>query len=736
VSVENLSGRRLGRYELRERMGESTMSAVYHAYQTDLERHVAIKVLSPALVQDPGYIQRFTLEARTIASLEHPHIVPVYDYGVVDGISFVVMRLLTGGTLAQRLDQRLIDAGPLPSLRETANLIRQLASALNYAHSRGVIHRDVKSGNVMFDHQGMAYLVDFGIARLIYRSSSLTERGIVLGTPSHMAPEQWRDEPATPATDQYSLGVLTYLLVTGQLPFVASASHGYMYKHLHETPTPPHVLQANIPEAVAPVLERALAKQPEDRYPTVSAFADAFTEAVQGLPEEPTDFFTFSLSPATMPIMPISDEIRPQEREPTPQPPAAPPPIPPPVIDSTPPRMHETTRKPNYVVLLLVGASIGILLLAGVAAVGLFTLSSLINGNATSPSSVEQEIFPTSTFGVIPTLTPITITQLVLMPTPALTSIAQVNPTPRDVPTSIITLSNASQISQLASFLIEAVPVRSVAFSADGAMVASGNGDNTVRLWNVESGAVQMVLQGHSGIVYGVAFSSDGTLLASASGDQTIRLWNARSGELRQTLQGHLGEVRRVAFSPDSRLLASAGEDGTVRLWDTASGSQQAVLNGHTQRVLCVVFSADGTQLASAGRDGIILWDVATGNQRMNLNGHQDEVRAVAFSPDGSTLASASADNTIRLWNTGSGAERLVLRDHGSDVFSVDFSPDGSVLASGGRDNSVRLWDAETGQQLALLEGHGGWVFDVAFSPDGARIVSGGGDGSVRLWGL
>ncbi len=736
MQVEKLSGRRLGRYEIREVLGTSAMSAIYHAYQTDLERHVAVKVLSPELTQQPDYIAQFTQEARMVAALEHPHIVPIYDYGLLEGISYLVTRLLTGGTLAQRLDQRLIDAGPLPALQETSHLIKQLASALDYAHSRGVIHRDVKSGNVMFDGQGRAYLVDFGIARLIHKNSALTERGIAFGTPSHMAPEQWSKEEITPATDQYALGILTYLLVTGVLPFTATAPHGFMYKHLNETPTPPHTLRDGVPESVTIVLERVLAKQPEDRYRTVSAFADAFAHAVEGLSGEPTDYFTFSLTPATMPIAAVPDGAQHSEIEPapaplTPEPLVLPTPVPVEAIDPTPIQMRQPARKPNYITWMLVGAGIGMLLLIVFAAAGLLALTSLVN-----PGEGEQPPIPTNTFSVIPTLTPI-MSATALIPIPALTSIAQVNPTMGSVPVSGLTAANASEVVQVASFLNEAVPVRCIAFDPTGNILASGNGDSTIWLWNINTGAVQTILSGHEGIVYGLEYSPDGALLASASGDGTIILWDSRSGAIVNTLRGHTGEVRSVSFSPDGTRLASAGEDGSVRLWNVPTGTQQAILVGHAQRVLSVEFSPDGTSLASGGLDtNVILWDAATGIQRATFTGHQGEVRAVAFNPDGTTLASASTDNTIRVWNTRDGASLFVLPEHGRDVFSVDFSPDGSLLATGGRDNTVRLWNVHTGEHIIALSGHSGWVFDVAFSPDGAQLASAGGDGSVRVWAI
>ncbi len=293
--IEDLSGSSLGAYELIEKLGAGGMGVVYRGYQSSLNRDVAVKVLPPTLALSAGYVERFNREAQTAASLEHKHIVPIYDYGTQRGASYIVMRLLTGGSLEERIRQRAGHRNPLPSLEETAKLLDQVASALNYAHRREVVHRDIKPSNVMFDDEGDAYVADFGIAKLLGATSALTGTGMSLGTPNYMAPEQWRGEDISPATDQYALGALAYVLVTGRPPFDATTPYALMHKHLKEIPTPPHEWRPGAPPAIRPVLERAMAKQPEDRYPTVTDFSHAFSQAVGGTQEESTQFYTFRL---------------------------------------------------------------------------------------------------------------------------------------------------------------------------------------------------------------------------------------------------------------------------------------------------------------------------------------------------------------------------------------------------------------------------------------------------------
>ncbi len=276
MNGQNLSGQTLGQYELKELIGRGGMGAVYRGYQPTLDRSVAIKVMSLSVVNEPGYAERFNREAKIVASLEHPQIVPLYDYGISGDVSYVVMRLLTGGSLEDRMRR-----GERLSLTEIATLLRQITAALEYAHSRGLIHRDIKPSNVMFDGRGDAYLVDFGIAKLLQSSQVLTTHTALLGTPSYMAPEQWMDQDLTPAADQYALGILTYQLLTGELPFEATTPYALMNKHINQAPPSPQVLRPDVPQNVAAVVQRAIAKAPADRFPTVTAYAAVFETATK-----------------------------------------------------------------------------------------------------------------------------------------------------------------------------------------------------------------------------------------------------------------------------------------------------------------------------------------------------------------------------------------------------------------------------------------------------------------------
>jgi WD40 repeat protein len=277
--------------------------------------------------------------------------------------------------------------------------------------------------------------------------------------------------------------------------------------------------------------------------------------------------------------------------------------------------------------------------------------------------------------------------------------------------------------------------VHSLAFSPDGQILASASSDQTIKLWKVSQGSCFKTLSGHHQRVRAVAFSLDGTRLVSGSSDTTLRLWEVSTGQCLQIFTGHDGYIWSVSISPDGMVLASGSEDRTIKLWDVQTGECLKTLLGHNRWVRSVAFSPDGQLLASGSGDQTVkLWDVLTGECWQTLEGHTQRLRSVAFSPDGQLIASGGGDHTIRLWDVASGRSLKTLHGHSSRLSSVAFSPDGSLLASGGEDRAVKIWEVNTGECLKTWQGYASWVQAVKFSPDGKTLASASEDRTIRLW--
>jgi serine/threonine protein kinase len=268
-------GTRLGPYELVEEVGKGGMATVYRAYQPNVDRFVAVKVIHRSIAGDSGALERFQREARLVARLEHPHLLPIYDYDGAHDPPYIVMRYLESGTLKDVLDK-----GPLPP-GEAAYILRQVASALDYAHRHGVIHRDIKPSNIMIDQDGNAFLTDFGIARMTEATGhGLTQTGYAVGTPGYMSPEQGMGDVVDERADIYSLGVMLFQMLTGQMPYNAETPMGVILKHINDPIPSASALDPNIPAAIDAVIAKALAKNRDERYATATEFANAVTEAL------------------------------------------------------------------------------------------------------------------------------------------------------------------------------------------------------------------------------------------------------------------------------------------------------------------------------------------------------------------------------------------------------------------------------------------------------------------------
>ncbi|MFH8894065.1 WD40 repeat domain-containing serine/threonine protein kinase [Streptomyces sp. NPDC017949] len=704
-----------GRYRLDARLGHGGIGEVWRAYDVDLGRPVAVKVLLEFDAPDE-LLRRFRREAAIGARLQHPGITVVHDIGHHENRLFIVMELLEGEDLAHRLAR---SPGGLP-VAEAVELALQATEALSAAHAGKVVHRDLKPANLFLLSDGRLKICDFGIARTADATGGLTVTGRPFGTPSYMAPEQWRGEHVDARCDLYALGCVLHALLTGDSPFPATEQPwALMRRHLEEVPAGLRTVRADVPLGVEKLVSSLLAKDPAAR-PDAAATAEVLralrppAPAAHPAPDTPppTDNAPTGEAPSDTDTGPDTDPgtdsgfgsgsasgSDPVDTAPTrtAPPPRTPPPPVPPLPDGPPAPTERSaptdtdagtdteagTEAPSS------GPTRRNVVLGGLAALaavsgGTFTVMNLTDGAGTDGAKGSDS------GGVI-------------------------------TPASSVLTDDAGAVS-------------SVAFNSDGKTVACGNSGKTVRVWKIATRTKTSPFPPHSNAVASVAFSPDGAFFASGSLDNTIRLWDvgSRTGAL---LTGHTSSVWSLAFTPDGKTLASGSWDNTVRLWNTADRTS-TTLTGHTGSVWSVGFSRDGATIAAGGHDNTVLvWEVASRTIVTMLTGHTGSVASVAFSADGRTLATGSTDNTVRLWNIAKGTS-TTLTGHTGAVSSVAYSPDGKTLATGSSDNTVRLWNVARRSQISTLTGHTGAVSSVAYSPDGKTLATGSGDNTIRLWKL
>jgi len=269
----------IGRYEIIGELGSGGMATVLLGKDSFMDREVAIKLLPRLFMHDPTFKERFQREAKLLAQLEHSAIVPVYDFGYHEEQPYMVNRYMRGGSLLERVSEQ----GALP-IRESLTIISRICSALSAAHKRGIVHRDIKPANILFDDSGQAFIADFGIAKLAQSTSTLTGNTLV-GTPAYMSPEQFSGEYKVDGrSDQYSLAIVLFEMLSGELPFKGDTTAKLMKNHLMDDPPSLRALRSDLPNSVEPVVEEALQKKPADRFPTIEAFHKALAEAVKGEP--------------------------------------------------------------------------------------------------------------------------------------------------------------------------------------------------------------------------------------------------------------------------------------------------------------------------------------------------------------------------------------------------------------------------------------------------------------------
>ncbi|WP_126626173.1 serine/threonine-protein kinase [Dictyobacter alpinus] len=331
MQQDDLIGTTLGNYRILGTLGQGGMARVYKAHQENLGRDVAVKVLPPWYAADRSFVERFNLEARLVASLNHPNIVTVHDASEQNGHLYIVMQLVDGGTLKQRFDRSLYEKRAMDTA-ELVSIFIQLADALTYAHAQGVIHRDIKPVNVLMDRSGRPILSDFGIAKVLASTqTNLTRPGAGVGTPEYMSPEQCQGGPVDGRADIYALGTMLFEAETGRTPFMADNYPALAHSHIYEQPPYPRAINPHIPPPIEQIILTALAKNPAQRYQTARDMAEALNQALQMInnPAQSAIGGYFNQSPMAAGPAP---GFMPQHMQPQPQAPMLQPQSQPPVL--------------------------------------------------------------------------------------------------------------------------------------------------------------------------------------------------------------------------------------------------------------------------------------------------------------------------------------------------------------------------------------------------------------------
>jgi WD40 repeat protein len=755
-----------GDYEILRELARGGMGVVFLARQMSLNRPVALKMILAGQLANETDILRFYLEAEAAANLDHPGIVPIYEVGQHEGQHYFSMGFVEGPSLAQRLT-----GGPLPP-RAAVALLGKVAEAIDYSHQHGVVHRDLKPGNILLDQDGNPRVTDFGLARRVQGGSDLTGTGQIMGTPSYMPHEQagsHRDEIG-PAADVYALGATLYCAITGRPPFQAATAMDTLLQVLSEEPVPPRRLNPAVDRDLETILLKCLEKDPARRYSSAAALAADLRRYRDGEPI-------------------VARRVTAAER-----------------------LWKWARRRPAIAALSAAILMVALLGLAGVlwqwrravdnfaeaerqrrTALDHLAEASRQRGIAQEKSreaiekaqSLERQLY----------FNRVNLAQREWMSNNSSVADEMLNRCPpplRDWEWSYI-----HRLCHLDNLTIPGVAetdratqlglwgMSGLAFSPDGRRLASSDPEHRVKVWDTIRGDLLLTMTGHSDQIYAIAFSPDGRLLATGSRDTTIKLWDAATGGLVRTLEPHGMWIRSVAFSPDgTRLVSGSGgalftphrhgeiilwdvadgreirrfpgphdriygvayrPDGqqiasvncesSVKLWDPETGALERRLVGHTYYIECLAYRPDGRMLATGSRDqSAILWDVATGTVLQTLRGHDSAVTNLAFSPDGTTLITADSAAAIKVWDVARGGEITRLRSS-ARVVNVQFSPDGRFLATAGEDNLVKLWETSTLASIErrALSGHRGWCFRAEYTRDG-RTLATTGWGLVRLW--
>jgi WD40 repeat protein/serine/threonine protein kinase len=715
----------LGRFQLLECAGQGTFGAVWRAHDMELGRIVALKIPHSSLISSAAYQERFQREARAAAQLSHDGIVRLYEVPVVEGKPALVSEFIDGVSLWE-----LMDVKP-PTFRESAALVADVADALDYAHSKGLVHRDIKPGNIMV-RSPLApplkpVIVDFGLALRAEAEIVMTVEGQIIGTPAYMSPEQARGDNRSVdgRSDVYSLGVVFYQLLCGELPFRGSKAM-IVHQVLHEEPKPPRSINDKIPRDLETICLKAMAKEPGRRFPSAKEMAEDLHRFLRGE-----------------------------------------------LIRSRPAGKVERTyrwcRRNPWLALSSGGFALA-LIVGSITSTWLAILAHWSSRQATvnerkaiearemserrlyvSEVNRAHEAWRNAQVGLALELIDhqrpedgdglvyrgFEWSYLKRICDPALRSFKAIGQGSAqtafssDFRLSIsagvdgsVTLRDLLSGEQV-RLLHEANPIANtcVALSGDGRLAAAGGQNSFVRIWETENGRVRQKWSTQLGSVTSLAFDADSRWLAVGGGDGTLLVCETGTGREAARLPAHQGTIFCVAFSAKDSRLVSASTDHTAKVWDVLRGKELAKFQCATP-LTSAAWSPDGRLIAVDGDSMIHVWEATTGNEVHSLSGHIGFIASLAFDRSGQRLASAGHDQRIKIWNLNYWQEDFAFRIPSQIGGGLSFDADGRRLAIASFDGTVSILDASSPQEYIPWKGDSYYVTRVEFSPDSTRLLS------------
>jgi len=628
-------GYQFGDYRLTKFLGNGTFGDVYlgeHVYE---RTQAAIKLLQAKLSDKE--LKEFINEASIIFRLKHPNIVQLLAFGIGrDDIPFLAMNFAPNGTLSERHPR-----GTRLSPKIIISYVTQIAAALQFAHDRGLIHRDVKPENVLLGPNNEVLLSDFGIA-VVKHSTYSQKTENKRGTALYMAPEQWKGKPVA-ASDQYALGIMVYEWLCGESPF-GGDDYQLMFQHLHTDP--PSLLDSvpSFSSQAEHVVRKALAKDPAKRFTNIEMFAKALEGVLQtkGALNYAEPKLVQTIAETQKKPVNVVEISKPEKSTPL-------------VIS---PRKKRISRRAMIISLIAVGVGAA----GGGTLWWIRTPRPLLTYSAHSGFLVSSLAWSHDGKRI------------------ASADTSDVRVWDGTNGTDIYVYYNGDLQGNWTS----------IAWSPDGTFLASANDNGAVQIWETANGTNRSEYAVH-GSVNSVSWSPNGKHLASGGDDKLVHIWDPDALGI-YTYTGHSDVVNSVIWSPDSKLIASGSADKTVQVWNALTGGNVFKYTNHTGNIVCVAWSPKGTYIASAGTDGTVqVWNASDGSLKYMYKGQTEGVNSIAWSPDGTRIASAGNNGTVQVWNAENGQNYASFGGQ-TTMNLVTWSPDGNRLALTGSDGTIQIW--------------------------------------------